>query len=108
MPLNPLDECEFLGPALPEPFVQFELESLLQKQNLLPKTTGEEGQKLQQGWEGYRRRLRELGASSGSVRVRNMALEPLLERLGYACIEPSGRVATREEPSGEEGGYLLV
>ena len=39
-----LQDCIFTGPALPEPFVQFELEKELTKRKLLPKATGQVGQ----------------------------------------------------------------
>jgi hypothetical protein len=42
MPLRLLAECRFNGPALPEPYVEFELERELNRLGLLPKTTGDE------------------------------------------------------------------
>lgn len=101
-----LGDCIFQGPALPEPFVKFELEKELARLKLLPKTVGEEGQKLKAGWEFYRRKLHELAASGGALRVRHHAIEPLLEMLGYAELEEAGAVQTREDL--ESGGALLV
>ena len=101
-----LRDCRFTGPALPEPFVQSELEAELTKRKLLPKTTGTEGQRLQQSWEVYRRILRELVYRGGSVRVRNRVLEPLVERLGYERIEKADDVQTREGI--EAGGHHLA
>lgn len=101
-----LSECTFIGPALPGPFVRFELEKELNKLRLLPKTTGEEGKKLKAHWEFYRRKLRELTAIGGPIRVRNHVIEPLLASLGYDRIEPADDVQTREER--ESGGDLLV
>jgi hypothetical protein len=101
-----LAECYFHGPALPEPFVEFELERELNRFDLLPKTTGEEGRALADFWTVYRRRLRELGGSDGALRIRRQVIEPLMERLGYARIEDAGKVRTRE--GDEDGGWLLT
>lgn len=106
MPLNLLDHCEFNGPALPEPFVRFELEKELVRLDLLPKTTGDEGKKLQLSWDVYRRKLRELDIRGGPLRVRHCVLDPLVERLGFARSESAPEVETRE--GREEGGYVLI
>ena len=106
MPLNILDHCVFNGPALPEPFVRFELEKELGRLDLLPKTTGEEGKKLQLSWEVYRRKLRELDIRGGPLRVRHCVLDPLVERLGFARSESAPEVETRE--GREQGGYVLI
>ncbi len=82
MSLN-LTSAKFIGPALPEPFVKFDLEKILNKNNLLSKTSGEEGKKLQETWNIYRKKLRELGPNSGAIRVQNYIIEPLIEILGY-------------------------
>jgi len=58
MPLALLPDVSFSGPALPEPFVRFELEAALAKVGLLPRAAGAEGRALQEDWERYRRRLR--------------------------------------------------
>ena len=42
-----LADCTFSGPALPEPFVKFDLEGILVKLVLLPKAAGAEGKALQ-------------------------------------------------------------
>jgi hypothetical protein len=94
-----------MGPALPEPFVQFELETELVKSGLLPVTTGSQGRDLQSLWEGYRCKLREL-VSGGPRRVRNHVIEPLLTRLGYEGISDAEEVQTREGP--EDAGAVLV
>ena len=105
MPFD-LTDCQFTGPALPEPFVKFELENELTKLKLLPKTTGSEGKQLKEDWEAYRRHLAQLAVRGGPLRVRNQAIEPLRERLGYTDeIESAPDVETRE--GREEGGYLL-
>ena len=103
MALELSQHCTFTGPALPEPFVQFELEKELNKANLLPKSVGKEGQALQESWEIYRRKLRELISQGGAGRVRNHVIEPLVERLGYAQLETAADVATRE---GQESGWV--
>ena len=104
-----LSSCTFLGPALPEPFVNLDLEDELRKAKLLPKTTGDEGKALQKAWEAYRRKLRELVSQGGSIRIQNHVIEPLVALLGYAKIEKADAVATRlEQRKGEDGGSLLV
>ena len=102
-----LSDTQFTGPALPEPFVKFELENELTKLKLLPKTTGSEGKQLKEDWEAYRRHLAQLAVRGGPLRVRNQAIEPLRERLGYTGeIESADDVETRE--GREDGGYLLT
>jgi len=105
MPFD-LTDCQFLGPALPEPFVRFELENELTKLKLLPKTTGQEGRELKEVWEVYRRHLAQLAVRGGPVRVRNHAIEPIVPTLGYKNIQQAAQVETRE--GRESGGYLLV
>src|SRR6266852_713744 len=105
MPLSLLDHCVFNGPALPEPFVRFELEKELARLDLLSKTTGEEGKKLQVSWDVYRRKLRELDVRGGPLRVRHCVVDPLVERMGFTSVEDAPEVETRE--GREEGGYLL-
>lgn len=106
MALDVLRDCEFIGPALPEPFVQFELENELNKKKLLPKPSGVEGKELQGSWEAYRRKLRELVSRGGDIRVRNHVIEPLVNRLGYERFESADTVETRE--GRENGGFLLL
>jgi hypothetical protein len=102
-----LSDLQFTGPALPEPFVKFELENELTKLKLLPKMTGTEGKQLKDDWEAYRRHLAQLAVRGGPLRVRNQAIEPLRERLGYTGeIESAPDVETRE--GREKGGYLLT
>jgi hypothetical protein len=106
MPLE-LSDCQFTGPALPEPFVKFELENELTKLKLLPKTTGIEGKELKEDWQAYRRHLAQLAVRGGPLRVRNQAIEPLCQRLGYTDEIVSGdEVETRE--GRESGGHLLT
>ena len=102
-----LSDTRFTGPALPEPFVKFELENELTKLKLLPKNTGTEGKQLKDDWDVYRRHLAQLAVRGGYVRVRNQAIEPLCKRLGYTDeIASASDVETRE--GGEDGGYLLT
>ena len=83
-----LRDCSFHGPALPEPFVKFQLEEKLKKLNLLAKTTGAEGRALEERWDVLRRKLRQLGEQGGDRRVANHVLEPLVERLVDYAHEP--------------------
>ena len=103
-----LRDCSFLGPALPEPFVKYQLEKHLKKRELLQKSTGDEGKALRESWDVYRRRLRMLGEQGGERRVANHVLEPLVQRLGYEGMERQkiDSVLTREGP--EDGGYLMT
>jgi hypothetical protein len=105
MSLDFLRDCTFIGPALPEPFVRFELEGELAKAGLLPNATGAEARQFQDSWIVYRRKLRDL-VRGGSIRVRNHVIELLIERLGYARLENAPEVETRE--GREDGGDLLV
>jgi hypothetical protein len=101
-----LTDCQFIGPALPEPFVRFELEKELTRLKLLPKTTGKEGKQLKADWEAYRRGLAQLAVRGGPVRVRNHAVEPIVRHLGYDDIVQQPPVETRE--GRETGGHLLT
>jgi len=101
-----LSDCRFSGPALPEPFIRFDLEKELQRLDLLPKTGGEQARDLEQFWAAYRRRLRELVLRGGAVRVYNHVLEPLQRGLGYDHAEDAAEVETRE--GRESGGTLLL
>jgi hypothetical protein len=106
MPLDLLPACLFVGPALPEPFVRLELEQALIKAGLLAKTSGAEGRELQESWERYERKLRELVVRGGPERVFNHVFQPLVERLGYARVEDGGSVRTSQ--GDEDGGRVLV
>ncbi len=101
-----LGDCSFFGPALPEPFVKFQLEGELMKRKLVPKASGGAARAFQDRWEVYRRKLRALGEHGGDRRVGNHVLEPLMERLGYERFEPQAQVITREGP--EDGGWLFT
>ncbi len=101
-----LTDCQFHGPALPEPFVKFELEKELTRLKLLGKTTGAEGKQLKEQWDIYRRKLRALAANGGDIRVFNHVIEPLMSHLGYKKYEHADKVQTREDR--EDGGLLLI
>lgn len=100
-----LRDCDFTGPAMPEPFVKFRLEDLLARKKLLTRLQAPEAKKLKERWDVYRRKLRALGEQGGELRVQRHVLEPLLEFLGWSTIESAGPVVTRE---GEEDGGLLL
>lgn len=106
MALNLSSDCTFTGPALPEPFVKFNLEAELNRLALLPKATGADARALDEQWHIVRRKFRELVSHGGGLRVQNHVIEPLIARLGYARIEAVETVQTRE--GDEEGGALLV
>lgn len=100
-----LSSAKLIGPALPEPFVKFDLEKILNQHNLLPKTTGEAGKILQELWDRYRRKMRDLGSHGGKIRVRNHIIDPLIEVLGYASVDDGGSINTRE--GDEDAGFVL-
>ena len=101
-----LRDCTFSGPALPDPFVAFELERELATRRLLPSNQGKTGEVLQQSWDAYRRKLRELATRGGALRVHNHVLEPLAPRLGFTGTEDAAPVTTREGI--ETGGMLFT
>ena len=74
------------GPALPEPFVKFNLEAELNLLSLLPKAAGPEARTLNDHWQFVRRKLRNLVTHGGPLRVQNHVIDPLLTQLGYARI----------------------
>lgn len=100
-----LRDVDFAGPAMPEPFVRYKLEPLLQKKKLLGKESKTEAKTRQERWEVYRRHLRRLGPQSGDIAVRERVLAPLLEHLGYDELIKSDSVLTREGT--ESGGFLF-
>jgi len=101
-----LRDCTFFGPALPEPFVLNNLEGKLNDLRLLPRNVGDEGRALQQAWEVFRRKLRDLGEHGGDRRVLSHVLEPLASQLGYVTLTPQESVITRE--GAEDGGSLFL
>lgn len=100
-----LGDCAFYGPALPEPYVRFELEKALTKHKLLPDVDGLAGQPIRDDWDVFRRKLRDVSPNSGPLAITNRILEPLISRLGYAKLAPADTVLTRE---GDEAGGVLM
>ena len=106
MPLDLSTDCTFTGPALPEPFVKFNLEAELNRLSLLPKAAGPGARVLDEHWQFVRRKLGALVSHGGGLRVQNHVIEPLLAQLGYARIEAAEPVQTREGE--EDAGARLV
>jgi hypothetical protein len=92
-------ELTFTGPALPESFIQHELEHALGK--ALPSAKDAEA-----GWKALLKSLREPLTSAGSIRVRNVVINPVMKALGYAEMIAAEDVRTRE--GDEPGGVLLL
>lgn len=99
-----LRDMSFAGAALPEPFVKFELEDVLTKWKLLRRPSAAEARALDDAWEQYRRKLRNLGEAGGDVRVAHHVLDPLKTALGYATFTRDDDVRTRE--GDEDGGWI--
>jgi hypothetical protein len=97
-----LRDCDLFGPALPEPFVRFELEAVLARLGLLPKAPDN---RFEQAWDALRRQLRHLGGSGGPQRVCNHVIVPLAHCLGYGAPLRQDEVFTREGM--EDGGWLM-
>ena len=95
----PTTELTFTGPALPESFIQHELEHALGK--ALPSAKDAEA-----GWKALLKSLREPLTSAGSIRVRNVVINPLMKALGYVEMITAEDVRTRE--GDEPGGVLLL
>jgi len=98
-PTLDLPDCSFAGPALPEPFVRFELARLLVRLRLLPLPRAE------RQWSTIRQHLATIGASAGPLRVHNQLVVPLAACLGYASPTRAEPVQTREGV--EDGGWLM-
>lgn len=91
-------DLTFSGPALPEAFVQHELEAALGK--ALPSA-----REAEPAWHAQLKSLREPLTSAGSIRIRNVILGPLVKGLGYGEMTAADDVRTRE---GDESGGLLL
>ena len=100
-----LRDMRFVGAALPEPFVKFELEALLAKWSLLPRLSAAEARALEAQWEPFRRKLRMLAETGMAHRVAAHVLHPLAPLLGYDAVTRAESVRTRE--GDEDGGWLL-
>ncbi len=97
-----LRDCDLCGPALPEPFVRFELGAVLARLGLL---SNAQDKRFEQDWDALRRQLRLLGGSGGPQRVCNHVIAPLAHCLGYGAPVRQDEVATREGM--EDGGWLM-
>ena len=93
-----LRDCIVTGPALPEPFLRFELEPTLTRLGLLTPPN-------HALWLALRRGVHTLGRISGSQGVNNHVIVPLSRILGYSEPVRQEPVTTREGP--EDGGWLL-
>lgn len=101
-----LRDCHFFGPALPEPFVKFQIVKVLKKLGSWPKRVSKEDKKVhREAWTIYRRKLRKLGNQAGKQRVSNHIFEGLIGLLGYDKLVKSKAVRTRE--GDEDGGWLM-
>lgn len=88
------------GPALPDFYVQYELENKLK--GILPSATASK-----QLWEEYRRKVRQpLTDVAGHIRVRNVVLEPLAPLMNYTQNSMGGKVRTRE--GDEDAGIIYA
>ena len=94
-----LRDCTISGPALPEPFLRFELEAALTRLALLTSDAP-------QHWPSFRRSLRSLGQIGGPQRVHAHVMAPLAAVLGYDKPARQQDIVTREGP--EDGGWLLT
>jgi hypothetical protein len=96
-----LSDCAFVGPALPEPFVRFELGPQLAKLGLLAHARGQ----LEHDWSALRARLRLVGNSGGPQRVCNHIIVPLAKCLGFGDPVRADPVTTRH--GAEDGGWIM-
>ncbi len=94
-----LGDCILAGPALPEPFVRFELHTVLEKRALLVSRHAD------RCWNEIRPRLATLGRTAGPLRVHNHLVAPLAHALGYAAPIRQDPVETRE--GAEDAGWLM-
>jgi hypothetical protein len=83
-------DCTFQGPALPQPFVRFELSDLLAKLGLL---TNQHGKLFERNWTALRRGLR---ATGGPQSLCNHIIAPLAQHLGFEPPLREAPVVTRE------------
>lgn len=91
-------DTTFFGPALPESFVQYELEGVLGK--ALPSAKDADAI-----WRSLHKALREPLTNAGAIRVRNMVIHPWAKGLGYEELITAEQVRTREGL--EDGGWML-
>lgn len=98
-----LSDCTFVGSALPEPFVRFELTDLLARHDLLRATSGAAAE---QAWSVVRAQLRALGGAGGPLRVHNHIVAPLAAPLGFTAPRRQEDVTTRAGV--EDAGWLMA
>jgi hypothetical protein len=98
MTLNISADTTFFGPALPEAFVQHELEGVLGK--ALPSA-----KEVDAIWRSLHKALPEPLTNAGPIRVRNMVVNPWAQGLGYDDLVSADQVRTREGL--EDGGWML-
>ncbi|HEY7580394.1 MAG TPA: hypothetical protein VH855_22625 [Acetobacteraceae bacterium] len=94
-----LSDCGFYGPALPPPFVRFELPGLLEKLGL---STNQHGKRFERNWTALRRQLR---WSGGPQSICMHVIAPLARLLGFSPPRPQQPVMTRE--GAEDGGWMM-
>jgi hypothetical protein len=94
-----LSDCTFHGPALPQPFVRFELSNLLGKLGLL---ANQHGKSFERNWVALRRGLRPTG---GPQNICKHIIAPLAQHLGFDPPRRDEPVMTRE--GSEDGGWLM-
>ena len=82
-----LKDCTFFGPALPEPFVRFELTAQLTRLGLL---ANGQGKGFERDWGALRRQFR---SSGGPQSVCNHIVAPLATRLNFGA--PSRQIEFR-------------
>jgi hypothetical protein len=104
--LTDLGDIRVFGPALPEPFVRFDLEGQLARLKLWPRPTGEPGKAFAACFEVYRKRLRRLH-EGGPQRVCSHVLEPLAGNLGYDRVERCD-AETQTLEGMEDAGWQFV
>ena len=94
-----LQDCTFTGPALPEPFVGFELAGQLTRLGLLSNT---QDKAFERDWGALRRQFR---SSGGPQSLCNHIIAPLATRLGFDPPAQEDEVSTREGMEG--GGWIM-
>ena len=92
-------EIATFGPAIPEPFLRFELETVLRRSGLIEPPAADL-------WAAMRRGVHRLGSIGGPQRVHNQIVVPLAHLLGYGNPERQEPVDTRE--GAEDGGWLMT
>lgn len=96
--LNLSSILTFTGPALPDFYVQYELERVLKE--VWPTKSDTE-----RYWRVVRKALQQpLTETSGAMRVRNVVIAPLMVAMGYGELTTAQTVRTRE--GDEQGGFL--